>query len=361
MRILLLANANSIHTIKLAKSFASRKIDVCIFSFSDNKNDDFNEFENITVKAINFSEKSANNNFIKVMYLTTLKKLRKVITDFKPDVLHAHYASSYGFIGALSGFKPFVVSVWGSDVFLFPKKSLVHKKILKYSFKKADLLMSTSKVMAIEAKKYTAKKFVITPFGIDTNVFKPSQKNEEEIIVGTIKSLEDVYGIDKLIKAFDIVKKRNPDLRLKLLIVGKGSKEKKIKKLVKDLKLDDYVEFAGKIKNEQVPKYLNKLSVFVALSNSESFGVAVIEASACEVPVVVSNVGGLPEVVENNKTGFIVDKDIIVEAANKIEILILNKELRHKMGQAGRKKVLDFFEFNKNIDEMILEYKKILL
>lgn len=361
MRILLLANANSIHTIKLAKAFANRNINVCIFSFFENINNDFIEQNNISVKTINFSETTANNNFSKLIYLTTIKKLKRAISDFKPDVLHAHYASSYGFIGALAGFKPFVLSVWGSDVFLFPKKSMVHEKILKYAFKKADLLMSTSKVMAIEAKKYTSKQFLITPFGIDVDIFKPKPNDNDEIIIGTIKSLEDVYGVDKLIKAFDIVKKRNIDLKLKLFIVGKGSKENKLKKLVRNLKLDNYVEFVGKINHEQVPEYLNKFSVYVALSNSESFGVAVLEASACEIPVVVSNVGGLPEVVDNNKTGFIVDKDEIEEAASKIETLILNNELRAQMGKAGRKKVLDFFEFNKNVDKMIENYNSLLL
>src|SRR5690606_14690363 len=113
-------------------------------------------------------------------------------------ILHAHYATSYGLIGALSGFKPFVLSVWGADVYDFPRRSKLHKKLFQYNLKKADLILSTSEIMRNELKKYTAKEVLVTPFGVDTSVFCKkdiAEKDNSVINIGTIKSLEEKYGI----------------------------------------------------------------------------------------------------------------------------------------------------------------------
>lgn len=97
---------------------------------------------------------------------------------------------------------------------------------------------------------------------------------------------------------------------------------------------------------------MNRMDVFCAPSLSESFGVAVIEASACETPVVVSNVGGLPEVVIDEVTGFIVEPKHVEQLAEKILILVNDQSLRKQMGAAGRKFVLENYAWEKNVDTM---------
>ena len=116
------------------------------------------------------------------------------------------------------------------------------------------------------------------------------------------------------------------------------------------------------VDNSIVPDYLNMIDVYVALSiiDSESFGVAIVEASACEIPVVVSNVGGLPEVVDDTITGFVVKSKNSQEAAKAIEKLILNKELRLKMGKAGRERVKELYNWEENVNQMINIYKSIV-
>ena len=103
------------------------------------------------------------------------------------------------------------------------------------------------------------------------------------------------------------------------------------------------------------------LDVFVSLSieDSESFGVAVIEASACEKPVVVSRVGGFPEVVENNVTGIIVEKENVKEAADAMLKLIKDKYLREEMGKAGRKRVIKYFNWDENVTQMLNIYRQV--
>lgn len=190
--------------------------------------------------------------------------------------------------------------------------------------------------MAKETKLYTNKDIEVTPFGIDMEQFKSMEVeslfDKDDIVIGTVKTLEDKYGIEYLIKAFKIVSDKYPDLPLKLLIVGGGSLEGSLKSLVKELNLEDKTIFTGKVPFKDVPKYHNMLSVSASVSivNSESFGVAIIEASSCAKPVVVSNVGGLPEVVEDGVSGFVVPSRDPQKTAEAIEKLVLDKNLRKK-------------------------------
>lgn len=364
MKILLLADAYSVHTMKWVKSLSENNIEIAIFSLNYKAGDNNLYHKNIKIY-YSLDKNKKNNVFFKIRYLEALPLLKKVIKIFQPDIIHAHYATSYGLLGALVGFHPYIISVWGSDIFDFPNISLFHKNIIKYNFFKADIILSTSNVMAEEIQKYTSKGIKVTPFGVDINEFKPLNVDSifkpNEIVIGTIKTLEEKYGIEYLIRAFSIVKKRNNQLPLKLLIVGEGSQKTYLKKLAEDLGIAEDSVFTGKIVHSLVPVYDNMLSISVSVSNSESFGVAVIEASACEKPVVVSNVGGLPEVVEDGVTGLIVPPRNPEKTALAIEKLILDSSLRAEMGKAGRKRVFQLYNWHNNVQQMISIYKGALM
>lgn len=369
MRILLLSNAESSHTIKWAKSLVDQGNDVGIFSLSDCDSQIYKEYPSISLYIQGFSNKiirRSGGHWEKLKYLRTVFSLRKVIREWKPEIVHAHYASSYGILGALSNFRPYVLSVWGSDVFDFPHTSVLHKLILKYNLFKADKVLSTSHVMAKETGLYTTKLVEVTPFGIDLDYFKPklvkSFFTERDIIIGTVKTLEEKYGIEYLIRAFAILRDKHPNLPLKLLIVGGGSQEEYLKELAQELGIASATVFTGRIPYDKVVEYHNMLSVSVSVSvsDSESFGVAVIEASACEKPVVVARVGGLPEVVEDGVTGFIVEPRNPEQTAMAIENLVVNQELRRRMGQEGRNRVRKLFNWQNNVEQMVNIYQKVL-
>ncbi|MCR4942155.1 MAG: glycosyltransferase [Campylobacter sp.] len=365
MKVLLLSDPNSSHTIKWAKSLSQKGIDIAIFGIGSLKVNTYKDIKNIQIYTLNKSIDKNEGALSKIRYLGAIPKIKKIIKEFKPDLVHAHYASSYGLLGALSDFHPFVLSVWGSDVFSFPLKSPLHKFILKNNLKKADKILSTSHVMARQTKLYTPKDITVTPFGIDLNSFKPMHtKNElfdeNDIVIGTIKTLEEKYGIEYLIKAFKILVDKFPNLPLKLLIVGGGSLEKSLKNLALELNLNDKVTFTGAVPYEQVIKYHNMLSVSVSISDSESFGVAIIEASACEKPVVVSSVGGLPEVVQDGVTGIVVPPKNPQQTAQAIEKIIMDKNLMSQMGKDGRIRVKNLYNWDENLAQMIDIYKGLI-
>jgi len=363
MRILFLSNANSIHTKRWVISLAKRDIEICLFSLEKTNELDYNDYSRITIIDGEYKNNTSKEGEIsKITLLKYLPRLLKSIKEFKPDLIHAHFATSYGLLGALCGFHPFVLSVWGSDIYIFPRISFLHKGILKFNLAKADYILSTSHIMAHETAKYTSKKIEITPFGIEPELFKKndSKENKEEFIVGTIKQLASIYGIDTLIKSFHIVIKNNPKTKLKLQIIGDGPERENLQRLTYELGIQQFVDFLGKVENHLLPKYYNNFSVAVFLSISESFGVVAIESMACECPVIVSNAEGFTEVVKDNETGFIVPIRDIEATAKAIQKFINNDSLREKMGRKGRERVLNLFDWNKNVEQMVNIYNKII-
>ena len=297
-------------------------------------------------------------------YIANWPWTRRLIAELKPALIHAHYATGYGTLAALAGFHPTILSVWGSDVFDFPHQSALHRRLLEFNLSRADKILSTSHVMAAETAKYTHEPIEVTPFGIDLEQFRSQPVDSlfepDDMVIGTVKTLEEKYGIEYLIKAFSLLKHRHPDQSLKLLIVGGGSQELYLKRMTRDLGLAADTVFAGRVPHMETPRYQNMVTISVTLSDSESFGVAVLEASACAKPVVVSNVGGLPEVVADGVTGFVVEPRDPEQAANAIERLLADQELREKMGKAGRERVRRLYSWDQSVRQMVQIYDTML-
>jgi glycosyltransferase involved in cell wall biosynthesis len=128
------------------------------------------------------------------------------------------------------------------------------------------------------------------------------------------------------------------------------------------LGLADKVTFLGRISNEDVAVLLSNLDVYVALSrsDSESFGVAAVEAMSCGVPVVVAAADGFKEVVPDMVAGYIVPKNDARAAADRISYLLNNRTIAKEMGEAGRKHVLDNYTWTSSVDTMMDIYKIIM-
>ena len=362
MKIIFLGEAGSIHTIRWVNSLSEKGIEVILVSLKG---------EVDTVGKINDNVKVIYLPFgTKLGYYLNIFAFKKIISKEKPDLINAHYASGYGTLGRLSGFNKKLLNVWGSDVYDFPNESKIKKRIIEKNLKNYTAIASTSYCMAEETKKYLenkSKEIFITPFGVDTEKFKNLniEKKENEITIGIVKTLTEKYGIEYLIKAIkeleNILDTENYK-KIRLLIYGKGELKNKLEDLTKELQIEDKVIFKGYISNEDVPKALNEMDIFVVPSilDSESFGVAAVEAMACEVPVIVSDADGLKEVVVNNETGFVIPKRSSKEIANKIKILIENNDVVKKFKKNARERVLKLYDWNKNVENMIKIYKELL-
>lgn len=327
MKIIFLGSAASIHTSRWLNNFSQQFVDseIILLSCHESKQNFSNR-----VKVIKLPFRPPYG------YLLNFRKVKNIFKEFKPQMIHAFYATGYGFLARITFHRKIIISLWGSDILLFPKKSIFHYFLLKFILKGAKFLTSTSKCMIDEYKKMNLKKKIYhIPIGVNTNNFLKTKNKNEKIILGTIKSLDYIYGIDTLIKIYYEFTNRT-HLDSELHIYGTGNELSKLSKLALDLGIADKVFFKGFIDTSLVPATLNKLDIFLAFSRSESFGVSVIEASSCCLPVVVSDVSGFRETVIDKKTGFIYNTDNIDEIVNILVDLSLNEDFRIRIGKNGR-------------------------
>lgn len=352
MKIALLANHNVIHTIRWANSLAGRNHHVSVYSLQRHARDELLP----AVNRVQLPFPPPWGYFFNAPYL------RYCLRKFSPDLLNAHYASGYGTLGRLSGFHPYLLSVWGSDIYDFPRQSAKKHSLLVRNLASADLICSTSHAMGKETRKLcpSLRALVVTPFGVETNKFRPGGDRTADTIItiGTVKSLEHMYGIDTLLRAFALLRNTirvtRPALaaKLRLLIVGGGSRYEALSDLAVELGIKEVVTFTATVRHELIPEYLNRMDIYVALSRFESFGVAILEASACAVPVVVSDADGPAEVVIDDETGVIVPREDPAKAAAALERLVADRELRQRLGAAGRKHVMSNYEWEHCVDIM---------
>jgi glycosyltransferase involved in cell wall biosynthesis len=359
MRLALLAPAGSIHTIRWANGLAERGFDVNLMSLHPAS---AQLSPDVCVHRLPVAPPHG--------YFLAASPLRRLLQRLKPDLLHVHYASGYGTLGRLSKFHPQVLSVWGSDVFHFPTVSPVHRWMIRRNLATADHVSSTSHAMATQVAQLTGlrSKISVVPFGVDTHKFMQTQSTSYrgEFVIGTVKSLAPVYGIDTLLESFAHCRRqlqieRHPlHDKLRLRIVGEGPQRAELEQLANRLDLSRVTTFVGAVTYDQVPAELNQFDIYVASSRRESFGVAVIEASACERPVVVSDTGGLPEVVAHGKTGFIVPRENPTKLAEAMIDLIRRPDLRIEFGRNGRQLVKEKYEWQSSVDQMIELYLRLI-
>lgn len=358
MRICFVGPSNSAHIIKWCIWFSKRGHEVHVISFTNDK------IESAIVHSIDIRVNPNGSDVSKLKYLLTGKQIKTIVNEIKPDIINAHYATSYGIAMALSGVKRYILSVWGSDIYDFPNRSKLHKELLKYSLKKATILFSTSQAMADEASKYTNKKFHITPFGVDMRLFNPDKRNRTSnspFIVGTVKTLSDLYGIKYIIKALAIIKNEHPEVDIIARIAGDGVNSEDYKVLAKKLGVADKVCFLGRIPQEQAANEWANMDVAVIPSISyESFGVAAVEAQACGTPVIVSAVGGLMETTIADKSSFVVPVKDALAIATNILSLYNDKDLKETMGKAGRANVEMKYELNNCFEHIEKIYDRII-
>lgn len=347
MTLVLLGDARSVHLIRWARYFAERGWDVHVASLRPG------EIPGVTVHQLRPLLPG------RLGYPTVVFALRALLRSLEPALVHAHYATSYGLLGALAGARPLIVSMWGSDVYEWPTKGPLHRAMLRFNLTRATVLCATSRGLADAARPYAppGRSIEVTPFGVDLSRFAPGPERSGPVVIGTARGLEWRYGIDLLIRAFAML----PDRDARLVIVGEGPQRAEYEALVKELGLEGRVELPGWVDPAEIPGVYRGFDVFVAPSRLEAFGVAVLEAAACGVPAVVSSVGGLPEVVEHQVTGLVVPPEDPRAIADALRTLVADAEARRRMGAAARRFVADRYAWEDTAERMERLYRAVLV
>ena len=360
MKIAYIAPARGIHTIRWANAMAKRGHEVTVISCADHMKDfDGDYHEGVKVVRLHYASPLG--------YYLNARQLKTLVRRGGYDVVNVHYASGYGTLGRMAGLKNAVLNIWGSDVYDFPYKSAFNMSVIKKNLSFYEYASSTSRCMGEHSKKLFDREYFITPFGVDTELFRPSEgkKVNDKIVIGTVKMLVPLYGILDSIKAFVRLCERlkeegdfETEEKLVYEIYGRGKQQKELQALIDESGMAGKIRLCGFVKNENLPEVLNTFDIFCCCSLMESFGVAVVEAMACGIPVVTSDAEGFNEIVKDGETGLIAPRGNIERIADCLYKLVKDKERRDKMGIEGVRHVRALYDWNKSVDIMLNVYER---
>lgn len=270
----------------------------------------------------------------------------------KPDLIHAHfsYPDGFGMIGLAKSWNvPLVISALGTiERKVAYEGSYTSRQIIE-AMNSADRILSVSEDLKLHIVNLGIKedKVIVVPNGVDTEKFKPPEKGNardlldlpvDKDIVLFVGALRSIKGVDYLIEAARNFVNKNTELYM----VGRDDGLKKsLVKMAEDFKIADHIKFIGPVNHEEIPLWISASDILVLPSLSEGRPNVVLEALACEVPVVATDVGGIPEIMVNGETGYLVPSKNSHELSEKINKLLEDKSLREKMGKLGRKSIIE--------------------
>jgi N-acetyl-alpha-D-glucosaminyl L-malate synthase BshA len=290
----------------------------------------------------------------RIYNLKTIYNLVRFVKTNKIDIISTHSGKD-AWIGDITGKL--------SGVRVIRTRHLLTKINGPLSYNLSDKVVCVSKQVKdyLESAGVKKEKLEIIYTGIDTDKFKPFSDynlrrefniNENTIIIGIVAVLR---AAKRHIDLLEAVKEID---NVKVVIVGNGPQEMNIKNFIKKNNLENKVLMLGH--REDIDKILPNFDIFVLPSNLEALGTALLEAQACGVPVVASRVGGIPECVSEDKTGFLFEKENVKDLREKLINLIENKNLRDEFSKNARKWIENNFSTQKMVKDTENLYKRII-
>lgn len=256
--------------------------------------------------------------------------LRKVIFDFNPDVIHVHQANSYGFITTLANrqAKPLVLTTWGSDVLLLPKKNWFYKSMVRFVLKRAQKITADAQLMAEAIMELAPKQAVLVAnFGVDLMI--PTVPIEKQQLIFSNRMHEPLYRINEVILQSTDFLKANP--AWKLILAANGSQTEALKQLAAEhLPLGSF-EFVGFLKPEDNRNYYAKAKVYISIPESDGTAISLLEAMAYGCIPLVSDLPANKEWIHSGTNGIICSSNLSADIEKALQ---LNAEL---VANANRK------------------------
>lgn len=283
------------------------------------------------------------------------------------DLLHVHYALPHATSAYLAkqimlerGINVGVVTtLHGTDITLVGSDPS-YKHVVEFSIDKSDGVTAVSEYLKNETyERFDIKQDIkVIPNFIDLNRFQKTNKKhfaraispEGEKIIVHVSNFRKVKRVPEVISVFAKILERG--IKSKLLLVGDGPDRQRAEQQCRDLGICDEVRFLGKL--EEVEEVLSIADLFLIPSGSETFGLAALEAMSCSVPVISSNIGGLPEVNIHGETGFLCDLDDVDCMAEYAVKILTDKNLHDKLSQNARKRAELF-----NRDLIVQQYEEL--
>lgn len=295
---------------------------------------------------------------------------RRVLRQIKPHLIHAGPVPTCGFFVALSGFSPFLLMSWGSDILAKQSQSTINRLVLKFTIKRANMIAGDCLAVRdkiLELSHFPADRIIIFPWGVDINQFHPVpsrlqlreklgwQKNK--VVIST-RSFEPIYGIEVFLQATKKVIEENPLVRF--LMLGDGSMKSQVKDFIARNNLGHAIYLTGRVNHDQLPDYFNEADLYVSSSYSDGSSVSLLEAMACKLPVIVTDLPANREWVQPGVNGWLVPSGNPEALGENILKILAGEEKAKLMGEANIALIRQKADWPQNSDVLLTAYEQLI-
>ena len=279
-----------------------------------------------------------------------LVALRKVIRNFKPDIVQAGPIQRSAFLVALSGFRPLVTMSWGYDLLHDVKNGRAWEWATRYTLKRTSAFVGDCHTIRNLAIQYgmDAERIITFPWGANVQKYSPVS-NKAQVVVRqrlgwdegafvllSTRGWESIYGVDDLARAFVRTARQHPELRLFML--GNGSLAPTIRQIFQRGGVMEQVHYPGQVSQEKLPDYYQAADLYISTSHSDGTSISLLEALASGTPVLISDIPGNQEWISGpGEVGWLFKDGDVESLTNGILHAIKNREQLPTMGQAARK------------------------
>ncbi len=287
--------------------------------------------------------------------------LRRVIRRLQPDLIHAGPIQTCAFIAVLSGFRPILTMSWGFDLMKDVARGPWWRFATRYTLKRSAYFTSDAQVTRDKAVAYgmDPERTVVFPWGVDLEHFSPHPRAkplgaDQDFTLFCNRSWEPNYGVDVLARAFVRVAQSRPEVNL--LLLGGGSQGAAIRHILERGGVAEQVTFPGYISNQDLPRYYRMADMFISASHVDGSSVSLMEALACGLPCLVSDIPANKEWVSDDQNGWLFPDGDVEALANSILRAMDARDKLVKIGSGARLVAEQRADWQKNFAKLLEAY-----
>lgn len=287
---------------------------------------------------------------------------RRLTRKIKPDLIHAGPIQTCAFIAIISGFRPVLTMSWGFDLMEDAHRNRWWEFATRYTLKHSTFFTSDALVTRDKAVSYgmNPERTIVFPWGVDLEHFKPSTFKHSNLQTFTLfcnRSWETRYGVDVLARAFVKVAQKNENVDLMLL--GGGSQGSHIRGILQSGGVLDRVTFGGQISQTDLPRWYHMADLYISPSYVDGSSVSLMEALACGLPCLVSDIPANKEWVVENENGWLFRDGDSNHLAEKILAVMRQREKLPEIGEASRRSAEKRADWEKNAEALMKVYRNL--
>jgi len=296
---------------------------------------------------------------------------RRHVEDLAPDIVHAHYVTSYGTLAARCGRHPLVMTAWGSDLLVTPRRNALLHWLTGWTLRRADLVTGDSLDLVAAIDAYRPRQPAVRiHWGADTTRFQPAPwADKPGFGIASLRAWDDNYRIHTIVAALGRLLAADPDVPVHLHLLGGGPREAALRTQVRTLGLQDHVTFHGRVGDAEMQAVLAQCKVSVSVPLSDATSVAMLESMACGLPVLASDLPANREWLGDNDGLWVpADADAAPDAddaaaaalAGALQALKRDEARARRLGQRNLERIQRDGRRETQMDAMSALYRQLL-